>query len=500
MDVSGRSCREELWWRRTRSVFNEQVSGQGDKDAESTSTGLARVAAFGAHLPRVRRGLLLGLVASVPLLVLYGAGLRDPFNTPKLALLIFGIVLVGGLRGAGILWGERPTGLSRLIVPVAAFLVPFSFAWFASPDRSFALWGWDYGRYQGLVPYILAAMLGLLVADAFAGRAHQVVWAVGTAGFVVGVYTLLQFFGGDFFPSGPGWTGSGRAIASLGNPNFTGGFLAVALGAMVPLTVGDATSSKVARVMTYVIAIALGRSFSQGAWIAGLGGVAIGLGIALAPRWDRARTIGKAVAITIAAGSITSVLVAMGGLDLAVLSTVRSRGLSWETSINAAEAKPIFGHGLNSFGQVQREYRSEEALADQMRRGSVPDDPHALPLAMLVNAGLVTFLGLAAVLAWFFVKATKVPDGDRTGAALVGALTAYLIQSLSSIDEVTLRTMFWVCLGGLAAHTAVAGSSASGPWRGRAFPFRLALGSILILAALLLSSSWAYRFIETHRT
>ena len=480
--------------------FNEQVSGQGDKPAESTSTGLARVATFGAHLPRVRRGLLLGLVASVPLLVLYGVGLRDPFNTPKIALLMFGVLLVAGLRGAGVLWGERLTGLSRLIAPATTFLVPFSLAWLASPDRSFALWGWDYGRYQGLVPYILAIALGLLVADAFAGRAHQVAWAIGVSGCVVGLYTLLQFFGGDLFPSGPGWGGSGRAIASLGNPNFTGGFLAIALGATVPFTVGDGTSSKVARVMTYVMAIALGRSFSQGAWGAGIGGAAIGLGIVLAPRWDRARSIGAAVALLVAAGFIASVLLAMAGLDLAVLSTVRSRGLTWETSIKAAEDKLILGHGLNSFGQVQRDYRSAEALADQRRRGSVPDDPHALPLAMLVNGGLLSFLGLAGVIAWFLVKASKVPDGDRTGAALVGALAAYLIQSLSSIDEVTLRTMFWACLGGVAAHLTTTRSPEFEQVERRGTPIRVALGSVLILVALLFSSSWASRFIENHRT
>jgi O-antigen ligase len=445
--------------------------------------------------PRLRRGVLVVTVGLIPAIVAYGVGLRDPFNTPKLGVLIFGVATAGALRASDWIMGRKIDGLLRLMVPAAAFSVPFFFAWLASPDRAFALSGWDYGRYQGLVPYLLAVALGMLIADAMPGRAQRVAWALAISGTFVSLYALLQFAGADIFPGASGWTRTGRAVSSLGNPNFTGGFLAISLAAALPLAFGAPNHRRLARAMVYVIAIGVGRSYSQGAWVAALAGAAVASGIFFAGRWSRARKIGIVVATTLAIGSVATVVLAMTGLDIPVLSTVRSRGLTWETSLRAAEDELLLGHGLNSFGQVQPLYRSDEARADQLRRGSVPDDPHSVPLAMLVNGGLVAFFAFVAVAVWFLIQASRVPDGNLTGAALVGAISAYLVQALSSIDEVSLRVTFWACLGALAAYLAPPEKETDI----EPSPARVALSTLIVLGGTIAGVVLAVRFMVLHR-
>jgi O-antigen ligase len=203
-----------------------------------------------------------------------------------------------------------------------------------------------------------------------------------------------------------------------------------------------------------------------------------------------------------APSSVGAVMVALAGLDLQVLSTARSRGLTWQTAITATGDKPLFGQGLNSFGEVQHLYYSEDAAEDQRIRRTVPDDPHSVPLAMLVNGGVVTFLGFLGVVGWVVVQASKVPSGSVAGAGLVGAVTAYLVQSLSGVDEVTLRFAFWVCLGGLAAFNAKELVRLDyRPVRSRVGATARAVGGALfVFFAAVVSLGWALRFVEIHRT
>lgn len=450
---------------------------------------------------QARRALLLALVVMVPLLVVYNNGLRDPFNTPKVALLIWGVTIVVAIRGAEIVVGARLAGLTRLMVPALCFSIPFFVAWLASPDQAFALWGWSYGRYQGLLPYLLVVAVGVFLADGFVGRAHQIVWSFGVAGSLVSIYAIAQFLG-FALPGGLGGDFGFPSIAMTGNSLFTGSFIAISLSAIVPFAFGSGRKGRLARVMVYAMAIGLGRSYSQGAWVAGIAGIAIALGIALAPRWGPARMAGGLVAIFMAFSLVVAVIVALAGLDLEVLSTARSRGLTWETAIRATGDEPIFGHGLNSFGEVQHLYYTEEAAEDQRIRRSVPDDPHSVPLAMLVNGGLVTFLGFLIVVGWALVQAAKVPSGNVAGAGLVGAVTAYLVQSLTGIDEVTLRFAFWVCLGGLAAFNArELALSDLRPVRSTVGAMAKTVGSALfVFVAAVVSLGWALRFVEIHRT
>ena len=320
--------------------------------------------------PRIRRYLLLALIVALPITVAFGSGLRDQFNTPKVALLIIGVTIVGSIRCAEIIQGASLSGLGRLAVPALCFSIPFFLAWLASPDRGYSLSGADYGRYQGLIPYLLAVALGVLVADAFAGRAHQVVWALGVAGTIVA---------GIRDPSVPGCGDPRRVWWVMGlhghldsrESQFHRRFHRdLSLRAMAPFCMEKGARVDIARAMVYVMAIGLGRSFTQGAWAAGVAGVAVAMGAVLVRKWRWTRTAGTIVAVLIALGTVGVALVSLTGLEYRVLSTARIRALTWETALRATEAEPLLGHGLNTFGEIQSDFTSEEAVTGSKGPGT----------------------------------------------------------------------------------------------------------------------------------
>lgn len=124
--------------------------------------------------PRVRRWILLGMVAGVPILFLRTG--VDPFNVPKLAFLLVGVVTVAAVRAAELVQGATFRAARVVLMPGGALVLALVVAWAFSPYRGWAMLG-QFGRFQGLLPYILVVVLSLLVYDAFVddgqiGRAH----------------------------------------------------------------------------------------------------------------------------------------------------------------------------------------------------------------------------------------------------------------------------------------------------------------------------------------
>ena len=146
--------------------------------------------------PSLRRGILLGLVGGLPLLFWRPA--QDPFNVPKFAVLVFGLGVVVAVRIFELLQGAERSSLTRLMVPAAAFVAPLLIAWLFSPYKYFELFG-RQGRLQGLIPYMLVVLFGVLLADAFGDSPRQIAWAFTLAGAGVAGYSLIQYLQADPF-------------------------------------------------------------------------------------------------------------------------------------------------------------------------------------------------------------------------------------------------------------------------------------------------------------
>lgn len=395
--------------------------------------------------PRIRRYVLLGLVIGVPAFFLRMA--EDPFNAPKLALLMAGAAVVAGLRIAEILQGADASGLKRLWFPAVAIAAPLTLSWLFTPYRWYGLFG-HYGRFQGLIPYLVVIAFGILLADAFAGRARELGWAVVVAGGFVGAYALIQIIGADPFTWAVGGVRTNDALSSIGNTNFSGGLL----GITIPLGIGWIFVAKKKRRNRAILLTALMVggcyfAYSQGGWAAALAGTTVTLGFGFAPRFRFARLLGVLGALVIAAGLAGAVVYTIVTDEFGPFPyTVISRGWWWEAATGMALEHPIVGGGPNTFYVEGAEHRP---VADALYWNfNIADDPHSVYFAFLSNAGVLGLMGFVAAFGWVAYRTISRPPQDWIGAAFLGSIAAYFTQALITIDEVSLRLALWVALAG----------------------------------------------------
>lgn len=399
-------------------------------------------------LATARRVLLLGLTFGVPVFFLPNVT-NDPHDLPKLGLLLAGVGLVAGLRLAEVSLGRGGFGGRALTVPVAAILGPLAISWAGSFHHSWSLWG-QYSRWQGVIPYVAVAVLGLLIADTFRERTLELAWAIALSGAAVAAYSLAQTYGFDPFllPDSVAFNGS-----TIGNTNFAGGFLAITLPIGIYLWI-DAPRNRLLAVPGCIVSVvSLFMVNSQGGWIAAASGSAIVIGGLAATRWRRAWTLGLATAATIVVlvlGTVAAAGVFGSPSSGQILGgTVRYRSVQWMTATKMAAESPVIGHGPNSFALLGTRYRSiEDALTSNLGKA---DDPHSLPFAFLANNGAIGAAGIVLLYLWVIRRTRRYP-GRVPQIAFLGAAAAYIAQSLVSIDEIPLRVTFWIVLGALATH------------------------------------------------
>jgi O-antigen ligase len=398
-----------------------------------------------------RRGLLTVAIAVFPVILARGFA-YDYFNIPKLTFLLVVVSLALGLRLAEWLWTGRPVETRGYWIPAIALAVPLSLAWAFSSYKAWSLFG-QYTRFAGLLPYLAALCLGLLIVDAFSGRPGWIAawFLVGASG--VGLVAILQmlFQGARVAVE----SDTSYVTSTLGHSNFTGGYLAIGLPIALTLWLRSTRrrASIAAAGATTLIVLGLGFTVSQGAWAAGAAGVAVVFGLLARDRIRIAPKLGAGVAVAIAAltvGVVVATIFVPHALEKAPgpLKTAVSRGFLWTTAIRVAADSPIVGAGPNVFaieGPLQRPV--EEALVLGFTKG---DDPHSVPLGMLANAGLLGLAGYAIAVSWG-LRIVRRRSQEVYAIAFGGALVAYVVQALVSVDEISLRFAFWVILAGLAS-------------------------------------------------
>lgn len=454
--------------------------------------------------PVYRRALLLAIAAGVPLVFL--RTVNDPVNVPKLWWLMLLLPAVVLLRVAEGLQDGLWNGLRRLWVPAVAITAPLLIAWLISPYKGWALFG-NYPRFTGLLPYLFVALYGILVADAFRERQRDLAWAVVGAGAVVGFYGLIQVAGFDIFD----WSIKGGAlgkvaVSTLGNPNFTGGFLAIALPLALALLVIDPSRRRWAIAAAGLIGLGCLASRSEGGMAAAIGGTLVLGGFFFSSRDRRLPAIAAAgaglIAIALVAAVASTIYISREG---PLPATVARRGDWWQAAGAMAADAPLAGKGPAAFAIDGFGYRTAE---DGRQTGfDYTDEPHSVPLSFLTSAGVLGLAGFVLAAAWLLRQGWRLATTDLLQAGFLGAVVAYYLQALISIDTVPLRVAFWTVAGGMLATSSFTTSvdsaverpkkSASKAQRRKAPQQPLkGTGIIAVTAVVALAAVWgAFRFI-----
>ena len=429
---------------------------------------------------------LLG-VAGGGLPLVFHLGMLEAFEQPKV-LLLRSLAIGLAALGLGALATRRAPS-APLDLPSLAVLA-FVASAFASAllgvSPATSLSG-AHRSWAGVTTFASYAVLFFaarsVVRDARAAR--LLLWGPALAAPVAGLHAVLQFAGHD--PVGLGLEAHARAVGPLGNANYLGGYLAVAL----PACVGQAcwAHARGARVLAAALAAGallaaggLALSFSRGPILAALlGGAGLLLG------WWRVgeRRAVRGVALAVGLGLVLGLAVAAGtgvlGPALERAATRLTRPLDaevrphlWRAAWAVFRAHPLAGVGPDALGLVFPSYAPPEAWRIEPDR--IATRAHHELLHVAATQGL---LGLAALALGAFglvrsgrraIQRATAP-ADRALVVTLGAsLLAFAVHALVGFTVAAIGALVAIQAGavaGLARRPAGVRELETGPRRAR---------------------------------
>lgn len=307
------------------------------------------------------------------------------------------------------------------------------------------------GRNTGLITYLAFSILFVVSIatsnKAFLNRFLLVSLVVGVASLG---YGLVQALGGDPFD----WVNPYSPVFGfLGNPNFQSSLLGI-LGSVVfaqLLSSSIKYQIKGAYLVYLLLTVYVIReTASQQGFLVLLIGSSIALGIYV---YQRSKALGYSY---LGLALVAFVAVLVGTLNKGPLAallykdSVTYRGDYWRAGWKMTLDNPIFGVGLDSYGDWYRRSRSIEAT---LRRGPeiVSNAAHNVFLDFSSYGGFplvflyMALMGLVVVSA---VKVIKRSQGFNAGfVGLFGGWVAFQAQSIISINQIGLALWGWVLSG-----------------------------------------------------
>jgi O-antigen ligase len=432
--------------------------------------------------------------------MLFVPSIAEPFELPKLALLVGAALALSVYAGATLLPRlETPRPPSPLAASVLLFLVSAAISTLGSPNPRLSFYGAPESR-AGLLTGAATAVVFFAARHAASGIAAwtRIAAAATLAAAVAAGYALLQALGLDPVPwlrTAP-FGGKIRVFGTLGHPNFLGAYLVMALPlvAWLGLRVRGAVAAVAVGGAAALAAGATVASLSRAAW----GGLAVAalVGAVLLARARDGSAEEKPgrprlFLVSFLAGLLLVVaLYAASGLgraplaarvsqvaDLQAPSTV-SRLALWRAGARMFRHHPLTGVGLDAFSLTFPGYRTAAYWSQEWL--GAPAKAHSEPIHILATQGALgglAALAVAVLVAAAVWRATRRGErGVRTAAAASGA-------SLGAFAATGLVGFSVIATGTLAA--ALAGAVCGGGWRApRASARRAAPAALAVVGAV----------------
>jgi O-antigen ligase len=374
----------------------------------------------------------------------------DPINPIKMLALS-----ALGFMGLGVfVANQKKLQLGRLKLPL--FLISGFMAWqlvtlvISGGEKFQQLYGTN-GRNTGFITYLAFSILFVLAVASsstlFVNRFLITALLVGVASLG---YGIIQAAGADPFD----WVNPYSPVFGfLGNPNFQSSLLGI-LGAIVftQLLSGSVKiQNKVAYVLYLLVTLfVIKETDSQQGFLVLLIGSAVSLGVFVNLK---SRALGYSY---LALASVGFVAVLIGTLNKGPLASllykdsVTYRGDYWRAGWKMTVDNPIFGVGLDSYGDWYRRSRTIEAT---LRRGPdvTSNAAHNVFLDISAYGGFPLLLIYIALMVLVLVSAVKViKRSDSFNAGFVGLVAgwvAFQAQSIISINQIGLALWGWVLSG-----------------------------------------------------
>lgn len=379
----------------------------------------------------------------------------DPVNLPKLVALGILSSIAFALALSELHFIKR--AISRgFLFALALFVIELFFALIFSPDDfGFHFYGTP-NRNTGFLAYLFLTFL-LFASATSASKTvlKKYVVSLLIVGGILGLYGLVQSQGIDIFDYVNAY--GSDLIGTFGNPNFHSAFMGITASAVLALVFYGHINllEKIGLLVLFVIAISNIYLSSQQGYLNFLAGFVAATLVYLFGKKKKILAW-MALAVSGLAGFLVLAGILNSGpfADLLYKSSLQARGFYWRAAVNMMVEHPIFGVGLDGFGNWYR--RSRTQAAAELNAGVVSDTAHNIPLDIGSGGGIpllilyLTIIGLALNSIIKIVKRSQ--DFDPIFAAIVAAWVAYQAQSLISINQLGLGVWGWSLTGLLIGY------------------------------------------------
>ena len=392
----------------------------------------------------------------------FQTNLADPFNSPKLWVLLF---LASWLSGyvvsfRKVIFSIKP--ISVTFYMVAAFVFFALLATIFANFHQTAIFG-DTQRRNGLISYISLAII-IIAASIYVrffniNNLYVITYFVGTISVI---YALMQTTGNDFINWNNGYN---PIITTLGNPNFAAAVMAV-MGVITFSAAFNKDFKMHYRVFSILLTVLLLFSIYRSNARQGLLSYILGTGLFLVI-WLYGKNKKLGVFTTLI-GLFVVIISILGMLQMGPLErylykpSVTLRGYYWQAGLEMLKSHPLFGVGMDSYGYYFKEYRD---VTYPLNYGFnlTSSNAHNTFIQFFATGGI--FLGAAfLVLNGYILNRAIYALKNLAGnnklilAGVFSAWVAFHAQSLVSIDNLGISIWGWV-LGGSIIGLSVSAST-----------------------------------------
>ena len=375
----------------------------------------------------------------------------DPINVPKLV-----VIAIGGLVTLAAILANRKemftSGHKTVQILCGLFVLDLLVVLLIAGTNPYQEFFGAFGRATGFVAYLsLAALLLGAAVVASTAFVNSFARALLIAGAISIAYGLLQAVGADPIV----WVNQySPVIGFLGNPNFESSFVGfsgvLAFGFIISQGLNRAMRSAFVSYLLLAVFVIIKTDSQQGLLVLA-GGIAI-----VSMIWISRSKYKFVTKPALILSGIGAVFVALGSLNSGPLASllykasVTYRGDYWRAGWKMTVENPIFGVGLDSYGDWYRRTRTLEAT---LRRGPeiTSNAAHNVLLDFSSNGGfplVIIYLALMVLVVVSALKILKRSNGfDPAVAGLIAVWIAYIAQSIISLNQLGLAVWGWIISG-----------------------------------------------------
>jgi O-antigen ligase len=397
----------------------------------------------------LRSGLLILAVVTTLWMAPYSS--LDPVSLPKMSVLVFLSVLLSGIwlpRITYLIQGkfQLVTALALVFTSLLILIVCFS-----GSGIWLQIYG-TYGRNTGALTYL--ALVLLLLSTAIATDKYfleKILQSLVALGVVLVIYGQIQHQGWDPLPFQNAY--ENNVFGTLGNPNFMSAFM----GMIGVVAIGLSISGKIPKriraillMLSFATLVIVYETDSLQGFLNFTAGFASLVILWLFMQQKKRAAIALSSVVGAGGGLVFLGLINVGPLaNYLFKGSLEARGFYWRAGVNMLIDHPLFGVGMDGYGDW---YRRSRTLEDTLVSPYInSDSAHNVFLDIASNGGFPLFVTYLAILSLVVGAILRVVKRSKSFnpyfAAAVGGWVAFQAQSLISINQIGLAIWGWLLSG-----------------------------------------------------